>query len=184
VNLDIFLKELCEEGSMWDLIINNIIAKGESKLSDGTIKLKRALVSEIAISYLERKNKINSMIGKPDFKYYFIQTVINQVKSSSSPLYKNYRKTLADSGEEFDFTALDIPDENDRDKKIDFELKINDIKNKLLKIKISWFEGQMFKLYYEDGLTYRQIEKEWGINFLTAYSAVKRVKEKLIKLND
>jgi hypothetical protein len=173
VNINDFLNELCRKGSIWNDIIDNIIG------GDG--KLKSALISEIALSYLERKKNIEPLLGKPEFKYYFIQTVINQVKSNTSPLYKNYKKTLSTS-EEFDFTALDIKDENDIDEKIDFEFKLNDLKSKLLKIKISWFEGQMFKLYYEDGLTYRQIEKEWGINFLTAYSAVKRVKEKLIKI--
>jgi hypothetical protein len=173
VNLDEFLKEMCRRGSIWNDIIDNIIGNDPS--------LKRALISEIALNFLEKREKIELLLNEQHFKYYFIQTVMNQVRSNTSPLYKNYKKSLS-GGEEFDFSAYEKIDENDIEEKIDKEKKLKDIEEGLLKIKISWFEGQMFKLYFKDGLTYRQIEKDWGINFLTAYSAVKRVKEKLMLL--
>jgi DNA-directed RNA polymerase specialized sigma24 family protein len=173
MNLDEFLEEMCRRGSIWNDIIDNIIG------GDGG--MKRALISEIAISFLERREKIEEILNEQHFKYYFIQTIMNQVRSNTSPLYKNHKMMIA-KGEEFDFSHLDMIENNDIEEKIEREEKLLNIEEKLLKIKISWFEGQMFNLYYKQGLTYRQIESEWGINFLTAYSAVKRVKEKLMKI--
>jgi hypothetical protein len=174
--LDKFLGELCEKGSMWDGIIDNIIGTHDKNL-------KRALISEIALSYLERREKIEEILkDEKYFKYYFIQTIMNQVKSNTSPLYKNHKKMIGNGIEEFDFSFLEIVDtsRDDINEKVDKELKLKDIDEKLLMIKINWFEGQMFDLYYKKGLTYRQIEKEWGVNFLTVFSAVKRVKEKIL----
>jgi len=82
---------------------------------------------------------------------------------------------------EFDFQALEIADDNDIEEKIENEMRLEWIEGTLTKIKIGWFGSEMFRLYFKEGLTYRQIEKEYGINFLTAFNEVKKIKEKLKK---
>jgi RNA polymerase sigma factor (sigma-70 family) len=172
MTLNDFLKDMVRPNSMWDQIINNIIGSDKA--------LKRALISEISLSFLERRDKIQPLLQRPDFKYYFVKTILNQVKSKSSPLYKNYKMTIANSNE-FDFQSLEIESTNQIEEKIELEEKIKWIEDIIQNIKIGWFGSEMFRLYYKEGMTYREIEKEYGINFLTAFNEVKKVKQKIDK---
>lgn len=156
-------------------IISNIVGGDRKKI--------RAVISEIASSWLENPKKIEDKLKTKDFRYYFIATVLNQVKSKTSPLYKNYIKTNADV-EIFD-TIIELQQTDNIDFMITKEKRllwlegISSGKNK--NVKMTWFENEMFKLYFVEGFTYRQIEAEWGVNFLTAYNSVKSVIEKIKK---
>lgn len=155
-------------------IIANIVGNDKKKI--------RAVISEIAANWLEKPKEIEKRMKSKDFRYYFVGTVLNQVKSKTSPLYKNYIKTNADI-EIFDTLELeqtdDIEEKREREKRLIWLEGITTGKN--TNVKMTWFEMEMFKLYYVEGFTYRQIQDEWGVNFLTAYNAVKTVVEKIKK---
>ena len=68
--LDNILKEISSRGTIYDEIINNIIQPN--------FHLKPELISEIALSFLENREKIEMVIEQNYFLYYFIRTVKNQ----------------------------------------------------------------------------------------------------------
>jgi RNA polymerase sigma factor (sigma-70 family) len=170
MDIDRFFSELMKGGTEWNDIIISIVPDN---------KRRSALISEIAISWLERKEDINERLKDlVAFKYYFIRTILNQVKSNTSPLYKNAIRT---HGDKTDFSIIDIEDDSTIEEKIEFEEQLEWIEETLLKLKIGWFSAEMFRLYYKEGWTYREIEAEYGINHLTAWVEVKKVKDKLMK---
>jgi hypothetical protein len=75
------LTEIATPGSIYDEIIENILQP--------RLHLKPELISELAISFLENKIKVEEVINKGYFLYYFIRAVSNNVKSNTSPFYKN-----------------------------------------------------------------------------------------------
>ena len=77
------LVEITRKGSIFDEIMNNVL--------NPRVDLKPQLISEIAISYLENAEKIEKVYSDGYFKYYFINTIRNQVHSSTSPFHKNNR---------------------------------------------------------------------------------------------
>ena len=81
--LDNILKEISSKGTIYDEIINNIIQPN--------FHLKPELISEIALSFLENREKIEMVIEQNYFLYYFIRTVKNQIHSKTSGFYKNTR---------------------------------------------------------------------------------------------
>lgn len=172
MTFDELMIDMATPGGFYYSIIDNIT---------GNKKHTRGLISEIALSYLERRSVITQKLKEKDFRYYFVRTVMNQYKSSTSSFYFNNVKTNVD----LDYTEyLSIPDEDEIDDKIREEVRLTWLENVIegrSDVKMSWFENQMFRLYYIEGMTYRKIQEEWGINFLTAYNTVKELKEKIKK---
>jgi predicted DNA-binding protein YlxM (UPF0122 family) len=48
-------------------------------------------------------------------------------------------------------------------------------------VKKNWFDNEMFQKYYKDGLTYRAIEKEYGVDHCLAWHNINRTKNKIKK---
>jgi hypothetical protein len=163
------LVEITRKGSIFDEIMDNVL--------NPRIDLKPQLISEIAISYLENAEKIEKVYRDGYFKYYFINTIRNQVHSSTSPFHKNNRINQYNYIGEI----MDMIDDDDIETKIEFEEKLNKI-NKLYKdTSKTWFEDKMWEEYYINGKTYRQIEAEYGLDHCLVFHNVKKVKEKIKK---
>jgi hypothetical protein len=171
VSIDDILREIVTEGTIWDEIIENIIHPNSH--------LKPELISEISLGYLENKEKIEDVWEKGYFKYYFINTVRNQIRSNTSSFHKNIRITDYKTFDE----GLDIMDESTDDDilhKIEKETKIGTVKNILNRLPISWFEHQMFIEYYFNNRTYRNIEEEYTLDHVLVWKTVKKVREMVI----
>lgn len=163
-DLDTLLTLITTPGTEYDEILNNILGYQH-------IDKKNELISEISISYLENREKMNDIIQKGYFKYYFITTVKNQVKSSTSSFYKNVRIRDFDNHEEFE----DIKDDWDFQYKQEQEEKwevTNDIRKKT---KMTYFESEMIRLYYDENMTYREIAEEYELNHTLIFQTVKDV---------
>lgn len=168
------LEEICRKGSEFDQIIDNLIAPN--------YRQKPELISEIALSFYGNEDSINQAIQKNYFKYFFIRTVKNQVHSSTSSFHKNCRMKIVDQiNSSEDDLALQIDDEDDLIKKIDVEEKIDIIEEALNKTNVTYFEAELFKLYFFKDYTYRQIEKECDIDHVLAWLTVKKVLNKVKK---
>ena len=171
VKIDEILKEIITEGTIWDEIIENIIHPNSH--------LKPELISEISLGYMENKEKIEDVWEKGYFKYYFINTVRNQIRSNTSSFHKNIRIT---DYKTFD-DGFELEDENnDEDilKKMETEVRIDVVKNVLNEIPITWFERQMFVEYYMNNRTYRNIEEEYTLDHVLVWKTVKKVREMVI----
>lgn len=161
------LIEIATPNSIYDQIIDNLISP--------RFDLKPALISEIAISFLENRDRIQQVYSDGYFIYYFINTVKNQVHSNTSTFHKNNR--IQDY--EFYEQITIIDDDQDLNDKILFEEKLDSILRIYASIKKSWYENLMFEEYFIKNKTYRQIEAEWNIDHISAWHTIKKVKQKI-----
>lgn len=163
------LKEITTKGSIYDEIMSNILHP--------RMDLKPELLSELSISFLENSEKIEDVYNRGYFKYYFINACRNQVHSSTSSFHKNIR--IQDYDYYNNFT--DIGDDTDIEDKIIFEEKLETINQTYRTIKKTWFEDKMWEEYFINHKTYREIEREYGLDHCLVFHNVKKIKEKVIK---
>lgn len=172
------IKEIMKEDSIYQQVMDNILYPN--------LDLKPALISEITLYMLENKEKVDKVINEGYFKYWFIRTVTNQVKSSTSPFHKNVRETISSSLSTEDTQKLFdsiIEEENiDIEDKLENEKLYGKIEKARNKINCTWFESEMFRLYYDKGYTYRQIEKEFNIDHVLAFHSVTKLRKELKRL--
>jgi hypothetical protein len=169
MDINEILIEITTKGSVYDEIINNLLTP--------RVDLKPELISELSISFLENKKKIEEVYELGYFKYYFINAVKNQVHSNTSSFHKNIRIQDYEFYEEF----LDIKDDDDLDMKILFEEKLDRVNEVYKGVKKSWFEDKMWEEYFINNKTYREIEREYGLDHCLVFHNVKKVKDKIIK---
>jgi len=179
------LEEICKVGSLYDEIIDTIIYSDTNKQED-----KYALLSEIANYWLQSPDNVIKAWDNKYFKYYFIRTVQNQVHSNTSAYHKNHRvkdkitwdrfNDCDDCDSLLESSIIDL-DDGGMEKKILAEIRLNDVERSINLGQLTWVEGQLFKEYYYEDKTYRQIEEEYGIDHVSAWkivkSATKKVKE-------
>jgi hypothetical protein len=163
------IEEIADPKSIYSEIIDNILYP--------RLHLKRELLSEISISYLENANKIEEIWKEGYFKYYFIKTVTNQVVSNTSPFYKNVIGTTY----ELNNTIYDKEDDSQTniEDKIRFEEKIDVVNKAYSNIKKNWFTGTIWEEYFINDLTYRAIEDKWGIDHVLCWHEIKKMKSKI-----
>lgn len=168
--------EIFKSGSIYSDIIDNILGYNSN--------LKQPMLSEIGMYICEHKRKIAKIIDENYFKYWFINFVRIQAIKKNASLYKNERMTIIKKfgTEDFNFDLYDSNEDNsDLQEKKEFEEKWELIKETREEVKVSWFDAEMFRLYYDENKTYRAIEKEYNIDHVLAFNSVKKVREKLKK---
>ena len=74
------LIEITKRGSIYDDIMNNLLTP--------RIDLKPELISEISISFLENKEKIEKVYEMGYFKYYFINVIKNNPNHTDEEYYQ------------------------------------------------------------------------------------------------
>jgi hypothetical protein len=171
MNINIILKDICEPDSIYNEIMDNI-------LCPKFCHLKGELISEIAISYLERPKKIEKIWADGYGKYFFIRTVINNVRSNTSPFYKNCVKTDYELIDGYDYDMID--DSTDViQSKIEKETKIDEINKAYKDIKKDWFRSTIWEEYYVKNKTYRQIEEDWDIDHVLAFHTINNMRKEI-----
>lgn len=166
--LDKVLVEITTKGSVYDEIIDNIIQPN--------FHLKPELISELAIGFLENRQKVNEVIEKGYFLYYFIRSVMNQIKSNTSGFHRNTRLK-----EYQQIENLAIIDDNDLERKKEIEQLYITIDKYYVKIPKTYFQDFLFHEYYTLNKTHRQIAQENDISHVLSFHEIKKVKEKLIE---
>jgi hypothetical protein len=166
--LDNILKEISSKGTIYDEIINNIIQPN--------FHLKPELISEIALSFLENREKIEMVIEQNYFLYYFIRTVKNQIHSKTSGFYKNTRIK-----EHIPIDNIHFIDESDLEQKKQIEELYQLIDKSYIKIPKTYFQEYLWHEYYTLNKTHRQIGSENDISHCLSFHEIKKIKEKLIE---
>ena len=166
--LDNILKEISSKGTIYDEIINNIIQPN--------FHLKPELISEIALSFLENREKIEMVIEQNYFLYYFIRTVKNQIHSKTSGFYKNTRIK-----EHIPIDNIHFIDESDLEQKKQIEELYQLIDKSYIKIPKTYFQEYLWHEYYTLNKTHRQIGMENDISHCLSFHEIKKIKEKLIE---
>jgi DNA-directed RNA polymerase specialized sigma24 family protein len=121
--------------------------------------------------------KMDEIVRKNHVKYFFISILLKQWNSSTSPFYKEYRKSVAKSVEYFEiYDLIDEEYDHEIDDKIAFIKK--ELENE------SWYTQQVMKLKGEDGLSYGDINKLTKIPRSSLFGTVDnfrtKVKEKYV----
>lgn len=177
ITIEELFEEICEDGSIYMDIIHNIIRPNNH--------LVGAVLSEL--SYYWFRNPVGPLEAYENktFKFYFINSVKNQVHSSTSAFHKNNRTSLNDKTIRYDTDTEEIYSEDDTDleDKILVEERLEQIEMVLSKIDITWFQREMFRSYYFPGpgvkSSYRKISDKYGMNHIIVYDAVNIVVEKI-----
>ena len=124
------------------------------------------------------QNKINEIIKKNQMTFYVVRVMLNQYHSKTSRYYYKYRKFY-----EYHVTGIieaitpDNVEVNIEDKKI-VEKKLAWIEEKLKDL--YWFDAEVFRIYYREGFSLNEMQKETKINRNTLHKAISNVKNYLI----
>lgn len=167
MNVREVLTQIATSGSLYDEVMNNLITPH--------FHLKPELISELSISFLENEERIDDVIEKGYFLYYFIRAAKNQVHSNTSSFHKNIR--IKDN---VFIDNIDFEDSNDIELKEEKEEKYKVIDRNYVKIQKTHFQNHIWVKYFEEGKTHRQIAKELDISHCLSWHEIKKIKEKLI----
>jgi hypothetical protein len=165
--LNKFLESLLDVDSEYYQIMLNIVQNEN---------LIPPLVSEISLSYLENREQIESVIEQGYIKYFFIRTILNQVKSSTSPFHKNNRIVK----EEFP-SNINIIDENDIELKEEKELKYLLLDYAYVRVPKTYFQTYIFQEYFNKHKTYREIALDMGISHSLVFVNLKKILDEMKK---
>ena len=161
------------KGSIYDEILDKYLFKNTTQ--------KHELLSILTVSFANNKEKIVRAFNSGWFKYLFASAVKNQVASSTSRFHNDVRLSL---GQKFQSKRDDIiynqlsgANSIEDLKAIEDKLEIvNEAKDKVIE---SWYESEMVRLYFEEDLTYREIEELYDIDHVSVFLTIKAYKKKL-----
>lgn len=158
---------------MYNDILDNII---------GNDRNAEDIKADIWLMIFELKEeKLLEAYNKKYLKYLFIRIVTNQYKSSTSYVYKKYKKEKFDR--EYDIYNVDR-EEEEYDEGLDMENFIRDCKS------LTYIERELLSIYYQlfsyrtvekKKVSYRSIGKEYNISYVTVNNIINSAKKKLIE---
>lgn len=150
------------------------------------------------------EEKLIAIWNKRQFKYYYVNIVKNQVQSSDSYYHRLYRKfKKMDIGEEKkhekdiearqakfreteDFVLFSDSEKNieeqiiEQETKQENQIKLNLIEKALIKMvkdePLLFVQAELFKLYYKQNMTYREIEEKTKIPRTSVFQYVNLAK--------
>ena len=166
--IDKVLVEITTKGSVYDEIIDNIITPN--------FHLKPELISELAIGFLENRNKVNNVIEQGYFLYYFIRSIKNQIHSKTSGFYRVTRIK-----ENVPIDNISIIDDGDLERKKEIEELYKIIDTCYVRIPKSYFQDFLWHEYFTLNKTHRQIGTENDISHVLSFHEIKKLKERLIE---
>jgi DNA polymerase III delta prime subunit len=166
--IDKILEEIATKGSIYDEIINNIIQPN--------YHLKPYLISELAISFLENRKKLNEVIEGNYFIYYFIRAVKNQIHSKTSGFHKITR--IKDN---ITIDNINQVEDDGLERKYELEEMYKLIDKNYVKIPKTYFQEYLWHQYYTLNKTHRQIGTENDISYCLSFHEIKKIKELLIE---
>ena len=122
--------------------------------------------------------RIREIVEKKQMTFYVVRIMLNQHHSKTSRYHYKYRKY-------YDYhitTTIEcLSPDNSKDKtkeKEEVEERLRWIEDKLKDV--YWFDAEIFRIYYKEGFSLSQMEKETKISKNTLYKAIRNVKNYLI----
>ena len=124
------------------------------------------------------QDRIEQIIRKKQMTFYVVRVMINQFHSKTSRYYYKYNKYY-----EYHVTGIVeaiSPDniETEIENKQKVEERLSWIEEKLKDL--YWFDAEVFRIYYKEGFSLNQMQKETKINRNTLHKAITNVKNYLI----
>ena len=124
------------------------------------------------------KERIEDIVRKKQMTFYVARIMINQFHSKTSRYYYKYRKYY-----EYHVSGIveaispDNVDEDIENKQL-IEERLGWVEEKLKDL--YWFDAEVFRIYYREGFSLNEMQKETKINRNTLHKAITNVKNYLI----
>ena len=133
------------------------------------------LHESIIALYNSDKEKIKDIIEKKQLTFYIVRIMMNQYQSNTSPYHKKYRRTKHKEHlkEFYIYTKEPLTKEKmqvfeDREKRLQW------IDEKLKGL--SWFDVEVFRIYFREGFSLNKMQKETKINRSTLGKSIRFIK--------
>jgi len=124
------------------------------------------------------QERIDDIITRNQMTFYVVRVMINQYHSKTSRYYYKYKKyyeyhtTITIECLSADNTQYTIKDKELVEERLEWiEEKLKDL---------YWFDAEVFKIYYREGFSLNQMQKETKINRNTLHKAITNVKKYLL----
>ena len=139
------------------------------------------LHESIIALYNSDKEKIQDIIEKKQLTFYIVRIMMNQYQSNTSPYHKKYRRTkhkkhLKDF---YIYTKEPLTKEKMQEFE-DREKRLQWIDEKLKGL--SWFDVEVFRIYFREGFSLNKMQKETKINRSTLGKSIRYIKNYLKSL--
>ena len=133
------------------------------------------LHESIIALYNSDKEKIKDIIEKKQLTFYIVRIMMNQYQSNTSPYHKKYRRTKhKEHLKDFyiytkePLTKEKMQEFEDREKRLQWIDK---------KLKgLSWFDVEVFRIYFREGFSLNKMQKETKINRSTLGKSIRFIK--------
>ena len=131
--------------------------------------------------YNTDKEKIKDIIEQKKLTFYIVRIMMNQYHSNTSPYHKKYRKQYNEKQLKEFYIYTKEPLTKEKMKKLEEqEDRLQWIEEKLKHL--SWFDVEVFKIYYREGFSLNKMQKETKINRSTLGKSIRFIKNYLKSL--
>tara|TARA_Y100001938_G_scaffold11137_1_gene13879 strand:- start:247 stop:768 length:522 start_codon:yes stop_codon:yes gene_type:complete len=131
--------------------------------------------------YNADKEKIKDIIEQKKLTFYIVRIMMNQYHSNTSPYHKKYRKQYNEKQLKEFYIYTKEPLTKEKMKKLEEqEDRLQWIEEKLKHL--SWFDVEVFKIYYREGFSLNKMQKETKINRSTLGKSIRFIKNYLKSL--
>ena len=139
------------------------------------------LHESIIALYNSNQNKIKDIIEKKQLTFYIVRIMMNQYQSNTSPYHKKYRRTKHKEHlkEFYIYTKEPLTKEKMQEFE-DGEKRLQWIDEKLKGL--SWFDVEVFRIYFREGFSLNKMQKETKINRSTLGKSIRYIKNYLKSL--
>ena len=136
------------------------------------------LHESIMALYNTDEEKINDIIKQKKLTFYIVRIMMNQYQSNTSPYHKKYRRTKHKEHlkEFYIYTKEPLTKEKMKEFE-DREKKLQWIDKKLKHL--SWFDVEVFKIYYRENYSLNTMSKATKINRSTLGKSIRFIKNYL-----
>jgi DNA-directed RNA polymerase specialized sigma24 family protein len=165
-------------------MLDTYLVDNYNKLKDMAYNITSGKGNEDLLSFVIEElykcdqDRIEQIIRKKQMTFYVVRVMINQFHSKTSRYYYKYNKYY-----EYHVTGIVeaiSPDniETEIENKQKVEERLAWIEEKLKDL--YWFDAEVFRIYYKEGFSLNQMQKETKINRNTLHKAITNVKNYLI----
>jgi|TARA_R100000084_G_C4618455_1_gene131881 RNA polymerase sigma factor (sigma-70 family) len=131
--------------------------------------------------YNADKEKIKDIIEQKKLTFYIVRIMMNQYHSNTSPYHKKYRKQYNEKQLKEFYIYTKEPLTKEKMKQLEEqEDRLQWIEEKLKHL--SWFDVEVFKIYYREGFSLNKMQKETKINRSTLGKSIRFIKNYLKSL--
>ena len=128
--------------------------------------------------YNADQEKIKIIIEQKKLTFYIVRIMMNQYHSNTSPYHKKYRKQYNEKQLKEFYIYTKEPLTKEKMKKLEEqEDRLQWIEEKLKHL--SWFDVEVFKIYYREGFSLNRMQKETKINRSTLGKSIRFIKNYL-----